>query len=298
MLPEFVLVTPARNEARFIGLTIESVVNQTVRPLMWVIVSDGSTDDTDKIVARYAVDYPWIQLVRMPERRERHFAGKVQAFNAGYARVRHLSFDVIGSLDADLSFEPGYFAFLLGKLAQDPELGLVGTPFADRGKQTYDYRFVNIEHVSGACQLFRRKCFEDIGGYTPVKAGGIDYIAVVTARMKGWKTRTFTEKISIHHREMGTAQHGILGASFKLGVKDYLLGNHPIWQMSRILYQMTKRPYLVGASALAAGYAWAKFSGSERTISSELVSFVRREQMRRLRAFFTAKKSRRERVVA
>src|SRR5216684_8428510 len=109
-LPTYVLITPARNEAQFIELTIQSVVAQTIRPLKWVIVSDGSTDGTDEIVKKYASDHPWIELVRMPERRERDFAGKVHAFNAGYARVRDLDYEVIVSLDADISFDADYFS--------------------------------------------------------------------------------------------------------------------------------------------------------------------------------------------
>src|SRR5664280_392705 len=115
-LPTYVLISPARNEAQFIALTIKSVVSQTARPLKWVIVSDGSTDGTDDIVRKYTADHPWIELVRMPERRERHFAGKVYAFNAGYARMEDISYDVVGSLDADISFDEDYFSFLLGKL--------------------------------------------------------------------------------------------------------------------------------------------------------------------------------------
>jgi glycosyltransferase involved in cell wall biosynthesis len=207
-LPTYVLITPARNEAEFIELTLKSVVSQTVKPLKWVIVSDGSTDGTDEIVGRYSALHPWIELVRMPERRERHFAGKVHAFNAGFALVKDLNWEVVGSLDADISFDEEFFSFLLGKLAEDPTLGLVGAPFKD--SSMYDYRFVSIEHVSGACQLFRRGCFTEIGGYVPVKSGGIDHVAVITARMKGWKTRTFTEKICLHHRKIGTAERGTL----------------------------------------------------------------------------------------
>src|SRR5579863_4078369 len=151
----YVLITPARNEAELIERTIKSVIAQTVKPLKWVIVSDGSTDGTDYIVRRYAADHQWIDLVRMPERRERHFAGKVQAFNAGYARVKSLPYQILGSMDADISFDEEYFSFLLRKMDQDTLLGLTGTPFKDASSnETYDYRFVSIEHVSGACQLF------------------------------------------------------------------------------------------------------------------------------------------------
>ncbi len=99
-LPAYVVVTPARNEARSIELTIRSMVEQTARPLKWVIVSDGSTDGTDDIVKKYAAEHEWIELLRMPEREERHFAGKVYAFNAGHSRVKELPYEVIASLDA------------------------------------------------------------------------------------------------------------------------------------------------------------------------------------------------------
>ncbi len=286
----YVLVTPARNEAAFIELTLRSMVSQTCRPLKWVIVSDGSTDGTDDIVSRYAADHPWIELLRMPERRERHFAGKVHAFNAGYERVKHLPYAVIGSMDADISFDPEYFAFLLDKLSANPELGLVGTPFKD--ESMYDYRFVSIEHVSGACQLFRRECFEAIGGYVPMKSGGVDHVAVISARMKGWKTRTFTEKICHHHRKIGTAQHGRIKSKFRDGVLDYALGGHPLWEVFRTTYQMTKRPYVIGGLSLLTGYLSAALRRGDRPVSDELVAFRRREQMRRLRAFLTGNKTR------
>lgn len=279
----YVLITPARNEAAFIERTLESVVAQTVQPARWVIVSDGSTDGTDDTVLRYTAAHPWIRLVRVPERRERHFAGKVHAFNAGLATVTDVDYDVIASLDADISLSPDHFAFLLAKLEADPRLGLVGAPFNDRF--AYDYRFVSIEHVSGACQVFRRACFEDIGGYVAVKSGGIDHIAVMTARMKGWKTRTFTERACLHHRDIGSAEHSVLVAKFRVGAQDYRLGGHPLWELFRTAYQITRYPVVLGGLAVLAGYLWAAVRGVERSISRELMEFRRREQMQRLRSF-------------
>ena len=283
----YVIITPARNEAQFIELTLKSVVAQTILPLRWVIVSDGSTDGTDEVVEKYASDHPWIELVRMPERQERHFAGKVHAFNAGYARVKDLDYEVVVSLDADISFDKSYFSLLLGKLSEDRRLGLVGTPFQELSGQTYDYRFVSIEHVSGACQVFRRECFEAIGGYQPVKGGSIDHIAVISCRMKGWKTRTFTEKVCVHHRKIGTAQHRVLTSRFKLGIKDYAVGNHPLWELFRAARQMTMPPLAFGGLALVTGYFWALLQRVERPVSRDLIDFHRREQMRRLKEFFT-----------
>jgi hypothetical protein len=265
-------------------------VAQTVRPARWVIVSDGSNDGTDDIVNKYATHHDWIEMLRMPERHERHFAGKVHAFNAGYARMKQVDYDVIGSLDGDISFDEDYFSFLLRKLAEDVTLGLVGTPFKGKSSPTYDYRFVSIEHVSGACQLFRRECFEQIGGYVPVKSGGIDHIAVITARMKGWKTKTFTDKVCLHHREIGSAQHGVLMARFRDGAQDYALGGHPIWELFRTVYQMTRRPLVAGGLMLLAGYAWALARRVERPVSRELVAFRRQEQMWRLKRFLMGHK--------
>src|SRR5437867_6156329 len=167
----YVLVTPARNESEFIERTIQSVLKQTVRPLKWVIVSDGSTDGTDDIVSKYASENPWIELIRMPERRERHFAGKVYAFEAGHANVRGMKYDAIGSLDGDVSFDKDFFVFLLQKLAKDGSLGLVGASYIESSKEAYDYMFSSVDDVPGVCQLFRRECFEEVGGYTPLKEG-------------------------------------------------------------------------------------------------------------------------------
>jgi GT2 family glycosyltransferase len=285
----YVLITPARNEAQFIELTLKSVIAQTVRPLKWVIVSDGSTDGTDGIVMRYAAGHPWIELVRMPERKERHFAGKVLAFNAGYARMQDLPYQAIGSVDGDASFDAEYFSFLLQKLAEDPKLGLAGTAFRETSKEDYDYRFVSIEHVTGICQLFRRECFEDIGGYVPAKGGAIDRIANIAARMKGWKTRTFTEKVYFHHRQMGTAQQSPLMAKFKDGAKDYAVGSHAVWELFRSVYQMSKRPFVVGGVVLLSGYVWSAIRRVPRPVSRELVEFHRHEQMRRLKQFLAGK---------
>jgi poly-beta-1,6-N-acetyl-D-glucosamine synthase len=281
----YVLITPARNEAAFIELTIRSVVGQTILPLKWVIVSDGSTDGTDEIVRRYAVEHQWIELLRMPERKERHFAGKVHAFNAGYAKVKNLEYDILGSLDGDISFEADYFAFLLGKFAENMRLGVGGTPFRE-GTIQYDYRFSRKEHVSGACQLFRRECFESIGGYIPIKAGAIDLTAVVTARMKGWKTETFTDKFCIHHRPMGTAKAHILFATFKSGYGDYPMGVHPVWQLFRSVYQMSRKPILLGGVMLLTGYLWAMLTRARKPVSEEFVRFRRKEQMGWLKEYF------------
>jgi glycosyltransferase involved in cell wall biosynthesis len=286
----YVLITPARNEADLIGNTIEAVIAQSRLPAKWIIVSDGSTDGTDELVRKYSRRFDWIGFLRMPERRDRQFAAKVQAFKAGYNVVNGVGYGIIGNLDADITFDKDYFEFLIGRFEADPGLGVAGTPFVEDGVR-YDYRYTNIEHVSGACQLFRRDCFEQIGGYVPIEGGGIDWTAVTTARMKGWRTRTFTEKVCYHHRKMGTAGAGTLAAWFRQGRKDYFLGGHPLWQFFRMLYQLRRRPYLVGGFCLFAGYAWAGIRRMERPIGKDLMAFHRMEQMNRLKGFWSGTKT-------
>ena len=283
----YVLITPARNEEAGIENTLRSVVAQTIRPCRWVIVSDGSTDRTDAIVQRFAAQHPWIEWLRMPEHEDRQFAAKAKCFNAGYERVRHLAFDVIGNLDADITFEPDYCEFLLNQFAAAPRLGVAGTPFVDdhahRDQHTYDHRFAHLDHVSGACQLFRRECFEAVGGYVPIKGGAIDWIAVTTARMKGWQTRTFLEKTCLHHRPLGTGTDGWLMVRFRYGQKAYYVGGHPLWELLRGLFQMRESPVMLGGASFLAGYLWAWVTRMPRPVTPELMAFHRWEQMNRLR---------------
>jgi biofilm PGA synthesis N-glycosyltransferase PgaC len=282
---KYVLITPARNEERFVAKTLESMAAQTLLPERWVIVDDGSTDDTAKIVEHYTARYPWIELVRRPRHADRSFAGKVHAFNAGLERVGSLDFEVIGNLDADLSFESDYLEFLMERFSEDSELGVAGTPFTeDGGYDSARDSFEGESHVAGGCQLFRRKCFEEVGGYVPNVAGGIDWIAVTTARMKGWKTRSFVKKRFHHYRTLGTAERSNWAASFSYGEKDYYLGGSPLWQLFRVIYRSTKQP--LDGAALFSGYLYAAVKRIERPVTSDLMRFHRREQMSKLRAIF------------
>jgi glycosyltransferase involved in cell wall biosynthesis len=284
---KYVLITPAHNEAAFIEKTLASMVAQTMLPERWVIVDDGSTDDTAGIVQSYAQRFPWIELVERPQRTDRSFAAKVHAFNAGFERISSVPFDVIGNLDADLSFDPDYLEFLMRKFSEDPKLGVAGTPFTEGAR--YDSArdsFEGENHVAGGCQLFRRRCFEDVGGYIPNPAGGIDWIAVTTARMKRWKTRSFPEKRFCHYRPLGMAGRSGMAAIFSYGEKDYYLGGSPVWQLFRVVYRTSKGP--AEGLALLSGYCWAAMRRIKRPVTSDLMRFHRREQMMKLKTILSA----------
>ncbi|PYU12508.1 MAG: glycosyl transferase [Acidobacteria bacterium] len=283
-LPRYVLITPARNEEAFIEKTLESMVHQTIVPVKWVIVNDGSTDATGSIVGRYAEKYDWIEAVNLPVRKERNFAAKVYAFNAGLEKLNQIEYEIIGNLDGDVSLDKDHFEFLLGKFKKDPRLGVAGTIFREEGYSSETDSFEGQKHVSGQCQIFRRQCFQEIGGYFANKAGGIDWIAVTTARMMGWKTQSFRERSFFHYRHLGTAERSVAAAMFSYGEKDYYLGGHPLWELFRVAYRMVKWPYLIGGLALGLGYGWAMLRREKRPISKELMEYHRREQMQKLRA--------------
>lgn len=280
---DYVLITAAHNEEAFIEKTIQSVIGQTVLPKKWVIVSDGSTDRTDDIVRSYAQAQDWVELMRMPEHEDRHFGAKAVAFNRGYERIKDLQFDLAGNVDADISFGSDFFEYLLDKFIKMPRLGVAGTHYVEGEFHSYRDSFIDVHHVNGQCQLFRRRCLEEIGGYMPIKGGGIDWVAVRTARMKGWQTYSFEGKVFIHHRIMGTANSSTLKSRFHYGKKDYFLGGHPVWEMFRGLFQMTKSPFLVGGLCLLAGYFWCVLNRAERPVSKELMAFHRSEQIERLK---------------
>jgi len=283
MTLDYVLITPARNEAAYLEMTMRSVIAQTVLPKRWIIVDDGSEDDTGEIARCLGEERPWIELVRLPVRRDRSFAGKAQAFDAGYERVRSLSFDIIGCLDADITFVDDYFSFLLQQFVSDPKLGVAGTHYVEGDFHSFNDSYIDVRHVNGGCQLFRRACFDDVGGYIPIRGGGIDWVAVTTARMKGWTTHSYAERTFQHHRKIGTAESNELASLFNYGKKDHFLGGHPLWELFRGAYQMTKKPYLVGGVTLIAGYLWSCVTLPARPISKELVKFHQDEQLERLK---------------
>jgi len=285
---KYILITSARNEQAFIARTLDSVAAQTVLPERWIIIDDGSSDRTGEIAAEYARKFPWITLVRNPPRAGRNFAAKADAVNTALAMVRDVRFEIVANLDADVTFGPDQFEFLLKKFAEDPLLGVAGTAYTEENWDSTGDSFEGENSVHGACQFFRYQCFCDIGGYVSHAAGGIDWIAVTTARMKGWKTRNFPERRFQHHRTMGTAERSAVGAMFDYGKKDYYLGGSPVWQLFRVAYRAGKKPYVAGGLALLCGYGWAVLRRTKRPVSPELMRFHRREQMGRLRRILGA----------
>lgn len=288
----YVLVTAARNEEAYIERTLQSVIAQTVPPQKWVIVSDGSTDHTDEIVTRYQADHDFIQLLRRETDANRNFASKVYAIRAGVDWLNNIEYDFLGNLDADISFEANYYERVLAEFQQNPELGIAGGLLFEpcRGKWVPQWTST-LWSVSGPVQMFRRRCYEDIGGLIPLRKGGEDAVAEVMARMTGWQVKAFADIPVWHHRHTGTADSHLLLSRFQQGWMEYSIGYHPLFEVARCAWRILERPYVIGSICKLSGYCWGFLRRAKWEAPANVVKFLRREQVHRLGVLLSNKTS-------
>ena len=285
--PAYVLVTAARNEERYIARALDSVVSQTVQPIEWVIVSDSSTDRTDPIVESYAQRHRFIRLLRLTKDHPRNFAAQVAAIRAGVSLLQSVAYDFIGNLDADVSFGPTYFEVLLGRLEDNPKLGLAGGTVRELdGTIRTACRGERLQSVPHAVQLFRRACYEAVGGYPGLPYGGPDTFAEVAARMGGWDVEGFQDLVVQHHRFVGSAG-GLLRGRFRQGFMDFSLGYLPLFEVVKCARRVFDRPALLGPATRLTGFFWAYLWVRKRSVPDRFVHFLRKEQRQRLRAYFS-----------
>lgn len=285
--PTYVIVTPAFNEAAYIERTIQSVVRQTIRPVRWVIVDDGSTDPTPQIVQRYARQYDWMRYLR----RERvpgqtYYASNVYAIQEGLQSLTEVDYAYLAILDADIELCPDYYEAVLGRFKRYPELGIAtGTYLEKEGDALVEAR-IDRRSTPKAIQVFRRECYEQIGGYIPFKNGGEDSGVEVLSRMHGWQTWSFRDIQVVHHRPVGTGDgHSLLRARFQLGFRDYCLGTHPAFMTFKCAKRCVwERPYFVSGLLRLAGFWHGYLRREARQLPAEAVKFLRREQLGRLLA--------------
>ena len=288
MTQSFAIITPARNEEANIEKTLISMVAQTIKPVKWVIVSDGSTDSTDEIVKRYASEHDFIELLRRDTSGSGNFGSKVYAFQAGYEKLEGIEYDFVGNLDGDVSFAPDYFEKLLTNF-ENEKMGLAGGIILEQFDEKFLPQTMSDNSVAGAVQLFRRECYESFGGYIPMKLGGIDSCAEILSRFKGWEVKTIRELEVKHHGRVVTGGKNILQTRFKKGKVNYLLGYHPLFQFFVSLGRMKNSPYIIGGILMFFGYLAAGISGLERQVPEDMVKFLRQEQMDRLLTMFKLK---------
>jgi len=279
----YVLLTSARNEGSYIRRTLQSVRAQTLRPLRWVIVDDGSTDDTAAVVEEFLPSTPWLELHRRAGEAGRHFGSKARAINWAYEEISKLEFRFVGILDADLSFDPDYFAGVIGAFGNNPRLGLTGGAVYDheRGRVTRHLTRTDWS-VSGAVQAFRRECFENMGGYPVLPHGGIDAVAEVMVRRQGYEVRTLPELAVQHYRPTGAHRGSSFAIAFRNGYKEYAYGSHPLFEIVKSCARLCEFPPVLGSLLRCCGYTWAFLRREPRPLPADVIRYLRREQLARL----------------
>lgn len=281
----FAIVTPAYNEEKCIGKTIESVINQSIKPVKWIIVDDGSTDQTANIVKDYASKFPWIQYVhRVRDPNITYYASNVYALQLGVDSLGETAIDFMAILDADIELPNRYYETINEAFNSDDRLGIASGNCADiiEGKivtHLYDRR-----SSAKSIMVLRKACFDQIGGFLPLKHGGEDTCACFTARMHGWKTWAFHELMVIHNKPLGTGASGkILKIRFKQGLCDWSLAAPMVFEILKSIRRCFKEPPLmIGGLARMVGYCYGIFFEKERQISEDLVRYIRKEQLDRV----------------
>jgi poly-beta-1,6-N-acetyl-D-glucosamine synthase len=280
---KYVLITPARNEANCIENTILSVIAQRLAPYRWIIVDDGSSDNMSAIIKRYQQQHSWITLVTLRSSRSRNFASKIHAFNGGLRMLRDERYGLIGNLDADIILGPDYYANMVAEFERNPALGLAGGAVYVPVGSRYSKHDTTWDSVAGAIQLFRRECFEEIGGYLPIESGGVDAAAEIMARMRGWSVYKVENNAVYEQRRTGHAHGRPWRAAYKEGVHYHRLGYNLLFYCLRCVYRISDPPIVVGSVSGIIGFLYARMRRDRIALPSDVVSYLHSEQLSKIR---------------
>ena len=278
----YIIISPVRNEGAHLPGTIESVASQTIRPVQWILVDDGSTDETPRILKEASAKYPWITVVTRADRGARKPGGGViEAFYEGYAKIAHGNWDFIVKLDGDVSFAPDYFERCFAEFSADSKLGIGGGTVCNLkdGRHVPESTLDPVFHVRGATKIYRRQCWDQLGEL--IRAPGWDTLDELKANMLNWTTRTFSGIEILHHRPAGS-KDGAWTNWVKNGMANYIVGYHPVFMVLKALSRMPRRPIALGGFGLLVGF----FSGYVKRVpqieDKELIGFLRQEQIKRI----------------
>jgi biofilm PGA synthesis N-glycosyltransferase PgaC len=279
-MTRYVIITPVRDEEKYISAAIHCVANQTVRPMQWVIVDDGSTDKTPEIIDRYAEQLPWIRAVHRSNRGFRKSGGGVvEAVNEGVDALDDGDWEFIVKLDGDLTFADDYFERCFDHFRECPGLGIGGGEICHEAGGEVEVEANPRFHVRGATKIYKRECWEAIGGLVP--APGWDTIDEVRANMLGWQTMAFPDLRLLHHRFTGSAD-GQWRDNIKHGVACYVSGYHPLFLLASCLYRIPRKPYFIGSAAICYGFVKSFLKKVPRVNDVQLIDYIRAQQLRRL----------------
>jgi glycosyltransferase involved in cell wall biosynthesis len=279
----YVLISPCRDEAAYMRETLDSVIAQSLRPAKWVIVDDGSTDETPRILAEYARRHAWIEIVTLGDRGRRSVGpGVVEAFYAGYRRIDPHDYEYLCKLDLDLRLPPRYFEILVARMAADARIATCsGKAYVvERG------RLVPERHGDdtslGMTKFYRVSCFEAIGGFVrEVMWDGID---CHRCRMKGWTACSWDEPELrfVHLRPMGSSQQSIYAGRMRHGAGQYFMGTGLLYMAASAASRLNQKPYVLGAAAMLWGWLASALQGKPRLEDPQFRRALRAYQRRTL----------------
>jgi glycosyltransferase involved in cell wall biosynthesis len=278
------IISPVRDEAKYVHHTLEAMLAQTVQPQEWLFVDDGSTDDTRTIIESYAARHPWIRVIGRDDRGFRQLgSGVIAAFDYGRARLASADYRYIAKLDGDMSFTPRYLEIMLARLEREPDLAAVSGKVFRPEKGGFVEEFIIDEMVAGQFKLYKRDAFDAIGGFTQtILWDGID---IHRCRMKGYRTLSFHDPDArlIHHRLMGSSDANVFKGRVRLGRGIWFMGYHPLYAVASGLFRMHERPYVLGGAIIIGAYCYAAMRREPRFPDPEFVSSLRAWQLAQLR---------------
>jgi poly-beta-1,6-N-acetyl-D-glucosamine synthase len=276
----YCLITPCRDEAQYARTTLDSITQQTVPPALWVIVDDGSKDQTPQILAEYAQKFPYIRVIRRADRGDRKLGGGViDAFYTGYDTIDSKQFAYVCKLDLDLDIPAAYFETLMQRMEKNPRIGTCsGKPYFVGPGGTLISEMCGDENSVGMIKFYRTKCFEQIGGF--VRMLMWDGIDCHRCRMLGWIAVSWDDpEIRFTHlRPMGTSHKNWWTGRVRHGVGQYYMGTGPAYMLASALFRMTRPPIVVGGTAMLWGYLRSALKRSPRYEDKEFRRFLRRYQ--------------------
>lgn len=281
-LRRYCLITPCRNEAQYIRKTLETTTAQTVPPTRWIIVDDGSTDETPQILAEYAARFDYVQVIKREDRGARAVGpGVIEAFYDGLSHVDLDDFDYVCKFDGDLEVPPRYFERVMERMEADPYLGNFSGKLFERlpNGNLFEER-TGDENAVGPVKFYRVACFKDIGGF--VREVAWDGIDGHVCRMKGWIALSQDEDPDlriIHLRPMGSSQQNIWIGRMRWGRGKYFMGSRWYYVAAVAFYRMFERPWVIGGVGIACGYAMAAATGHRRHDDPEYLRYLRRYEL-------------------
>ena len=276
----YLLVTPCRDEAQYARRTLESISKQTVAPALWIIVDDGSTDQTPQILAEYDAKLPYLKIIRRENRGFRKLGGGViDAFYAGYDTINPADFDYVCKLDLDLDLPPRYFETLMEKMEADTRIGTCsGKPYFKDASGRQVMETCGNENSVGMVKFYRTQCFTEIGGF--VRELMWDGIDCHRCRMLGWLAVSWDDPaLNFEHlRPMGTSHKNWWTGRTRHGIGQYFMGTGLTYLLASAAFRITHPPMVIGSAAMVWGYVRSWATQKPRYADLSFRRFLRRYQ--------------------